>query len=685
MFVISILLVLISSYFIVSSVCSKEEDNAGFLYLLLCAFSQIVLSFEILSLFSIISKNSFFILNLIFTAVSLILFKISKHGLYKFNFEIKKIKFAIKRDKILGFLTVCFILFLIFQLITAAFFPITFGDALSYYLTRCTHWIQQGNINHFITSDTRELIMPVNMEFLYIWKLLFTKNETGIAFFSYISFTGLVYIVYNLLKELNFSVRQRLWTIFVISSFALVAVEMYTPCADLFIGILILGGIYLYLKALKDDNKTAFYFSTLSFALAGGTKTTAIIAIPSVFFILCIITYLYKKGEVKKYLLKFCLIFLINFIIFASYNYILNIIQFMNPITSSEQMELNRFRGGFRGWLSNLIKYCFVIFDTSGIKDFINFNGFITYIQSLVLSLIGITDKTYTSNYFSRYFYFDEQMTIIRSFLGMSGLLIFLPSLIKSVKRLFKNKSKQSIILGTLSISLILNLLIFSRVMVFTGYNMRYILTFCVFAFPICVYSYIQRRKFFKYLLCFIMFIYLIGIAHYKPVAFIYSYIRHKINNPTKEYTLLANSDEIMVYKYLKAQNKKNIALITQHFKTANYFIEKLRLDGFNLENILLENIEAYDLSKYDYIITDKDYSFSSYIVSFEDRIKYPDLFVSECTYYDYKQNVIEALGSNPPAGIKCKVPYDYFKSKGFLPAEDFETKTYTILSNTVK
>ncbi|MCD7780198.1 MAG: hypothetical protein LUH05_05950, partial [Candidatus Gastranaerophilales bacterium] len=449
------------------------------------------------------------------------------------------------------FLSVCFILFLIFQLIRALYFPITFGDALTYYLPRCTSWIQNGSISHFVTPDSRELIMPVNMEFLYTWLLLFTKSEQGCAVFSYIGFLTAVYVLYNFIKETGFIVRRSLWSVFIFSSFALVSIEMYTPSADLFIGALILSCIYLYIKAVKYNDKTSLYFASLSYALAIGTKTTALIALPSVLILILIFTYLFKKDNFKRYILTFTGLFILNFLIFSSYNYILNIIQFSNPVSNSEQLLLNQFRGGFKGWLCNLIKYTFAIFDISGIPDFIKYNGFITYIQSLVLGLIGETDKSYTSPYFNRYFLFNSDFSFMSSARGIMGLFAFLPSMIKAVKKYIRNKtSKKSIIMAALVLSLILNIIIFARAMVFTQFNMRYLLTFVVIASPIIAYSYIYKKKsFFKIFMCIIMFIYLAVIPHRMPVSYI---INKKI-----DIAIVNATDEFYIYNYF-INNKKN-------------------------------------------------------------------------------------------------------------------------------
>lgn len=685
MFLFSIIAVTISSYLIVSVLNKRNKDIEGLLYFLLIAFSQIVLSFEILSLFKAISKTGVLICNIIFLITSIFLFIKTKSNLYIPNVkeEIKKIKFCLKRDKALLFLSICFVIFLFSQLIVALFFPVTFGDALTYYLPRCTAWIQNGSINHYITPDTRELVMPVNMEFLYTWLLLFTKNEIGSGIFAYIGYIGAISGIWGILKELSYTVRRRLWSIFVFSSFALVAIEMYTPSADLFIGGLILWGIYLFLKSVKYNNKTFLYFSTLSFALAAGTKTTAIIAIPSVFFIILTILFIYKKDNIKQYLLNFILLFLANFLILSSYNYFLNIIQFSNPISCSEQLLLNQFRGGFKGWLCNLIKYCFVIFDTSGMKDFINFNGFITYLQSLALSIIGETDKSYTSAYFQRYFYFNPHMSITQTALGIMGLFSFLPALIKSVKLYLKNKlSKRKIIMAILTMSLILNILIFSRVMVFTQFNMRYLLTFTVIAVPVLVYSYIKKNNFYKILLCIFMFIYLVGITHKMPFSYINSYIKYKTQNTHIEKSFLSiQSDETDIYNYIISQNKKNIALIVSQVNTPNYLIEKIRLHNYKIDKLLLENIEEYDLSKYDYIITNQKMSSSTNIIRFFERMNYPEVFVNKCIYTDYKQAYIYNTDTKP-AMVNCEIPFEYILDKGFYRVNDIQLNKYIILKN---
>ena len=169
MFIISIILVFLSSYLLLSVFDNKYLHKTNLLYFFLIIFSQIVLSFEILSLLKIISAKNILICNLFVFLLSIAIFKIKHAKLYKPDVkqEYLNIKKAIIQDKYLKILSISFIVYMISQLLNIFIIPVEFGDALTYYFPRCTHWIQSGTINHYYTFDIRELIMPVNMEFLY--------------------------------------------------------------------------------------------------------------------------------------------------------------------------------------------------------------------------------------------------------------------------------------------------------------------------------------------------------------------------------------------------------------------------------------------------------------------------------------------------------------------------------------
>ena len=182
-----------------------------------------------------------------------------------------------------------------------------------------------------------------------------------------------------------------------------------------------------------------------------------------------------------KQLSYFLLFLFINFLIFSSYNYILNFISYSNPVSNTAQFLINKFRGGIKGYLTNLIRYVFVMFDFSGIIDIFGFGKLIENLQDKFFALIGETRNSYTSPYFDNFFAFTSKRSLSRSYLGFIGLLTFYPVLIYSILIIFRKKiSKKTILLATLTLFYIGNILIFSRVMVFTRFNMRYLLAFLV-------------------------------------------------------------------------------------------------------------------------------------------------------------------------------------------------------------
>ncbi len=674
MFIFSILSILFSSYFFLSVLEKKLnfKNNIGFVLFLLLNFSQIILSFEILSVFKQIKTVQFLILNAFIFIFSIILWIKNNKYIYKpkITDEFKRIKNALKCDKLLHICTYFYIIFIISMIFMALFYPILYGDALGYYFSRCTMWIQNSSLTHYVTSDSRELIMPINMELLYSWVLLFTKNEQGTGIFSFLSYINAVVVIYNFLGELKFCIRKRLWTIFVFSSLALVFLECYTPIADLFTGSLILTSIYLFYCAVKNNNISLIFFSSLAYALSIGTKTTALIALPVYFCSVVSILFFLNKNQFKKYISLYILFLIFNFLIFSSYNYILNFIEFKNPLSDTSSLLLNQFRGSIKGYLTNLIKYTFIIFDFSGVIDFFNIGNFIQNIQDKFLNILGANRGTYTSSYFNNYFFYNSKLKLTESAFGLMGLLAFFPSLIRA---LFK-REKRGLILFILALFYILNILIFSRTMVFTKYNIRYLLAFLVVSSPVIVYSYFRNNNIYKYICVIFLFVYLVLNSHVQPVSYIISYFKHKPMN-NKNFILKEN-DELKIYNYFINKKKTKIAVMIYSSNHPVYYIYKLRLYGFRVNNILPEIIENYDLSDYEYIITLKDSASSTIIKDYKNlkNNKY-------CYYKDYEGNIIK-MPSQMPAMVTCQIPLDYIIKSGFIPDFGIRPNSYIIFKN---
>ena len=668
MIIISLILILLSSY-LLASVAVKQESKSilGIIYIVLIAFAQIVLGFEILSLLNAIKEQWFICYNAIFILISLRIYTQYGKVLYVPNLSEfrKKLLFVLKKDKLLAVLFLCFLIFLTVQLAFALFLPVNFGDSLSYYFPRAISWLQQGNLNHFSTPDSRELIMPINFDLLYLWVMMFTKKVAYMGIFSYIGYLITILALYNFVKELGFSLRKALWCVLVFSSFILVSIEMHTPVSDLTAGGLILTALYLYLIGCKYNNKCSFYFSATAYALSVGIKTTSIIALPALLIPYTAITYLYGKKNLKEKALTYIGFTTFNFVIFSLYNYVLNFMQFNNPFSNNEQFLLNSFRGGFSSWLCSIIKYFYMLFDISGTSNIFNFSRLIEQLQNASLALIGCDINDYTSKYFNTDFGYSNPATIDSCFLGAVGLFTFMPALIISFKSFFKNKlSKKRIVLCSLAIFYIFSVLIFARTMVYTGFNARYLLTFAVVSSPILAYTYVPKKCIYKYITVFLVVVYLLSLDKHIP---------QNIN-------AVSTAEETQIYDCLIRKKPARIAIMIDQGNIPLTEIEKLSLSGIKIDKLIPETVEEQNLSDYDYIVVNKYDMTSTNIVRFKERINQTKYYYGNCSYWDVNAQQIYYDNGEKPAMVLCDIPFDYLNKFEFSELNEIYLKNYVIL-----
>jgi hypothetical protein len=635
LFAISFLLVFLSSY-LITSIISPKKSILGFIYLLLIAFAQLVLTFEILSLFSAIKTNWVIATNILFLLAGSYFWNKNNRPLWSLDVKEfrKKIINSLKLDMSLMWLYVGFLAFIISALILCLILPITNADAHGYHVARSLFWVAQGNLNHFEIADIRNLCLPINSEILYSWVFLLTKKDVFLCFFSFTGYLLSIVSIYNIMGYLKYCIRKRLWVIFILSSFASVIVQASGTETDIIISGLILSSMLLFWYALKAEKMTPVFMSSLAYALAIGTKTTALIAIPGVglFFIaLCII---YKKYKPLSWFLGFGLI---NFLIFASYNYILNFIQFSNFISSKSFMVASKNYYGIKGMAANFIRYIFMFFDFTGFTWSKYLGPHIINVRSEVLSffhLSGIPDGLYTTK--------EVNNLLLEPIMGAGilGFLVYLPCLIWSfIKPVFRPKSKRSWIIFGFACLFIINLLSISYLIAYMSFSVRFIMSFMVLSSPILIYSYLSKRNPLKYIIIFFALFYFILVSTHiwpRPLNKIVKLLM--LNNSIENIryrALCQNYDKIPTYSnsecLLKEKiehnySKENKILAFMPTGTGMYHMKMLAFDGYKIDFARLENIKNIDLNKYNIIILPQEGQSSTVIQNY-DKIKYEAIF----------------------------------------------------------
>lgn len=634
LFAISFILVFVSSYFITSMIAPKK-GIIGLIYLFLIAFAQIVVTFEVLSLFTAIKEVWIISTNVLWLTVSTYIWIKRDKPTWSLGFENCKnfrnqVNNSLKFDKGLMWLYVGFLTFIISALILCVLMPITNADANGYHVNRSLFWVLQGSLKHFEIQDIRNICLPINSEILYSWVLALAKRDVFLGFFSFVGYLLSIISVYNILSYLGFCTRKKLWVIFILSSLPSVLVQASSTETDIIVAGLITSSIFLFWYALKNDKKIPIFMASLAYALAIGTKTTALIASPAIGIGLLLLCKTFKK---YKPLALFVGYGVINFLIFSSYNYILNFIQFHDFLSPQSFMMVSKNFYGIKGLVSNFLKYIFMFFDFTGFKWGFYLTPQILSVKTAVLTFFhvnAIPDGLYTSKDIV------SNSTLIEPMMG-SGILgfsVFLPCLIWSlIKPVFNRKSKKTRYLLTFATIFIINILVLSSSLAYMLYSVRFVMFFIVLASPVLTYSYFKKKNPLKPIIIFFALFYFVCVSTHlwaRPVDKILQMVA--LGYPVKQIRFIAqckdyykdaefiNNTCTLKQKIINTYSKDNRFLIFLNEGSDNYIIKELELKGYKFDFKLMEDANKIDFNKYNLVITLNDKQSATYYKDYPAR-----------------------------------------------------------------
>ena len=661
LFFLSFLFVFTSSY-LLTSVLAPRKSILGLIYLFVIAFAQIVFTFEILSLFTAIKQFWVLGFNVLFLLLSIYIFRKKAPDFWSLDCQSFKHRLfnSLKLDKALSWLFVAFLTFVISAFILCVLMPITNADAQAYHVARSIFWALQGNLNHFDTSDIRNLCLPINSEILYTWVLLFVKKDVFLGFFSFVGYILSIVSVYNILGFLGYCTRKKLWVIFILSSLPCVLVQASGTETDIIVAGLVCSSIFLFWYALKNNKLTPVFISSLAYALAIGTKTPAIIAIPAVCLLFLSLCAYYKRF---KLLLIFFEFLVLNFIIFASYNYILNYFYFSNISGPESFLVVSKNYYGIKGAFASLIKYFFMFFDFTGFLWTKYLGPSIIHLRSMSLDFFGlgyVNDGRYTIP-------FELNNRLIEPLMGggILGFSVFLPSLLFSfILPVFKFKSLKVRFVFLFALLFLINVFVISYLLAYMIFSVRFIMFFLVLSSPVLVYSYFKNQNPFKYVIVIFSFFYLFFISTHIWARPFVKICKDIILNPSitalreravcknfNKYPQYYNSSCVLRTKIKNNFSNKNKILVFFHESRDIYTFKTLEYDGYQIDFRRMEDIKNINIDKYNIVITNNDGQKSTYV-----------------QYYDkQKDEFFNKNGVDPSSKIESNVPCFYIKNKELL------------------
>ena len=692
LFFISLILTALSAFFI-TSILERKEFIRSFIYFFVIMFAQIVVEFELLSLFSAISAGGLIALNIIAAIVSGILWFKNGCNVLKINPKpfICKLFNTFKRDKYLAVLGISFTFMLAVSLFLISFMPVVNPDAEAYHVVRSLFWIGNGNLNHFDISEVRMLPMPINSEILYAWILMLTKKQLWFGIFPFVSYLLSIISLYGIMDYIKISERKKLWVIFVLSSFPSVIVQISGTETDIIISGLILSSIYLFWNSLKTSSKIPLFMSSLCYALAIGTKTPAIILIPAAGIWMAGISYYYSKKDFYKPIIKFLGFGLINFILFASYNYILNFINYGNIAGSAPFLYSHQNIFGLRGTAANLVKHIFLFFDFTGFTWSIYLGKYLIAAKTAILSTLGLSsipDGIYSKSYD----YVNK--TLLEPLMGMSilGFLIYLPCWLKSLIIPIFSRKRRDILIFSFGLLLLISIISMSASIMFMSYNIRFLTCFCVIAAPILIYSYPNKNHLVKFIITFFAVFGLVFVSTNlwaRPAVKIFNYLksgktvsevrevakcslffRKLPKNPVKL------NEACKLESKIRGFNKQNKILYFSNNSESTLLTKFLDFEGYQVDFGRIENLKNIDLEKYNLIIILEDKQFSTNLIN-TDKSYFSPMPGADCGYLNLDDELYIPSKDKLPYMIKCQLSPNFYAANGF--------KLNSILKTTLK
>ena len=699
LFILSFILVFAASFFL-TALFENKNFIVAFIYCLLIAFANIVFTFEFLSLFSAISVSGVLFLNLLVFVLSLMLW--IKKGKPVFNFTyrqfFRKLYAALKTDKYLPVMLFGVIFMLVVSAGLILLSPVVNPDAQAYHVLRSLLWVFDKKIFHPPIADVRNLVMPVNSELLYAWIILFIKKDVLFGAFSFCGYLLSITSLWGILSYIGTGFKRKLWVITLLSSFAFVIIQLSSTETDIIISGLILSSIFLFMHGLIYNRRNCIVFAALSYALAVGTKTPAIMMIPAVgLWMLCFSIYI-KKKEFYKPLILFCGAFTAAFLVFSSYNYILNYIDFGNIAGSKSFLTVHQNYGGVKTACANFIKYLFMFFDFTGFALSNFMDKIVLHMRDSLLIFFGLEGA---ADGFNTSSVNKLNNTLIEPLVGLGvlGLFVYLPCLVVSIIRPIFTRKKRDIFIMSFAVMLLIGLAVMSYSIVFMTFSVRFFVSFCVISAPVLVYSYFNRNNIFKFLIVFFAMFYLLFLSTHlwaRPALTILRYFRHGAtisdvreigicsqfnNHIARRPNALENSpimnEACFIRNELKKYDKRNHILYLSNSTDEMFLILINNFDGYNIDYNMLENIENIDLSQYNAILISNDTQLSNNVLHFYDVSNDGRYYRNgvTCRYLNDKKREISRISKEYPYLSSCSLDTYFYRTNGFKLDRIFTVK----------
>lgn len=262
-------------------------------------------------------------------------------------FEDWKYPFSFVRGRNIYFI----IFILVVTFFTAIVYPPNNWDSLDYHLPRIEHWIQNGSLNHYYTSNIKQLIYAPFAEIAILHNRVLTGDDWLMNTVQWFAFLGTIIVLSKIASLLGLSRKMQIATSLIFATLPMAILQASSTQTDLVVTfwLVCLSERFLQWKKMRDFRLSIDFGIALGLAIL--SKGTAYpIAFPFVvaFAILCI-------KEYKKHLIGALCAAAICFVINMPH-YLRNYITFGDPIKTESTTKASLFtlESSFIGLFSNI-------------------------------------------------------------------------------------------------------------------------------------------------------------------------------------------------------------------------------------------------------------------------------------------------------------------------------------------
>ncbi len=219
-------------------------------------------------------------------------------------------------------------------------------DPLSYHLPRAYFWAQNGTARHYYTEDIRQTEFPPNASFCYLWIMVLARSYAGLAVPSWIAGFVIAAGTAALARAAGHRRSAALFSGILFLTLPLPILHMVNEYSDLLTAAAGVCFVFFTLRALQRhagsvpwQQNHEYLYAGAAFGLALGSKYSALFLLPGAGLAFLTYAALTLRRKAVKPLVVLAVSCIVGFALLGSYNYVLNVLDFGNPLTSVGDIE----------------------------------------------------------------------------------------------------------------------------------------------------------------------------------------------------------------------------------------------------------------------------------------------------------------------------------------------------------